>query len=328
MIDFFKEKNNFDDNQVQSSEQLVNFYNLGKELVYITEPVNKIPFFQKGLHTLFDKTTSNQLILFRFETIKGRIRRIQKSKPGFIARIQVIWEFFIFRIIPRIFLFKYFYNKLMKEKLRLLSKAEGLGRMVFAGFEIYATENSAQYTYVLIRKSKVKIKKQKPSFGIIYGMPRIGQHGEIFKVYKIRTMHPYSEFLQAYILKENGYGMKGKPKNDFRVTCWGKFLRKYWIDELPQLYNVIKGDMKLVGLRPVSETYFNELNEEFRKLRLTLKPGCIPPYVALNRNPSKESVIKAESDYVDMKLKNSYTTDTKLFLSALKNIIFLNKRGS
>ena len=72
------------------------------------------------------------------------------------------------------------------------------------------------------------------------------------------------------------------------ATSWGKFLRKYWIDEFPQLFNVIKGDMKLVGLRPVSETYFNELNEEFRKLRLTLKPGCIPPYVALNRNLQKK----------------------------------------
>lgn len=328
MIEFFKEKNNLGENQVQISEQLTNFKNLGKELVYFTEPVNNIPYLQKGLHELYDKTSSNQIILFRFETIQGRIRRIQKNKPRFISKIQVIWEFFIFRIIPRIFLFKYLYNKLMKEKLRVLSKAEGLGRMVFAGFEIYATENSTRYTYALIRKSKVRIKKQKPSFGIIYGMPRIGKNGKIFKVYKIRTMHPYSEFLHAYILKENGYGSRGKPKNDFRVTSWGKFLRKYWIDEFPQLFNVIKGDMKLVGLRPVSETYFNELNEEFRKLRLTLKPGCIPPYVALNRNPSKESVIKAESDYVEMKLKNSYTTDTKLFFSAVKNIIFLNKRGS
>ena len=328
MIDFFKEKNNLEENQVQISEKLVNFNNLGKKLVYITESVNNIPYFQKELHELFEKTSSNQLILFRFETIQGRIRRIQKNKPRIIAKIQVIWEFFSFRIIPRIFLFKYFYNKLMKEKLKVLSKAEGLGRMVFAGFEIVTTENSTQHTYALIRKSNVKIKKQKPSFGIIYGMPRIGKNGKVFKVYKIRTMHPYSEFLHAYILKENGYGLKGKPKNDFRVTSWGRMLRKYWIDEIPQLFNVIKGDMKIVGLRPVSETYFNELNEEFKSLRISCKPGCIPPYVALNRNSSKESVIQAESDYLKMKKAHPHTTDVKLFFNAIKNIVFFNKRGS
>ena len=52
-------------------------------------------------------------------------------------------------------------------------------------------------------------------------------------------MHPYSEYLQDYILKLNGYSETGKPANDFRLVPYGKFLRRYWIDELPQLYKFI-----------------------------------------------------------------------------------------
>jgi len=69
-------------------------------------------------------------------------------------------------------------------------------------------------------------------------------------VYKFRTMHPYSEFLQDYMIRRNGYNKKGKPANDYRVTRWGSFMRKLWLDEVPQLINVFRGEMKLVGLRP------------------------------------------------------------------------------
>jgi lipopolysaccharide/colanic/teichoic acid biosynthesis glycosyltransferase len=100
------------------------------------------------------------------------------------------------------------------------------------------------------------------------------------------------------------------------------------MDELPQLINVMKGEMKLVGVRPVSERYFHDIPMEMRKLRLTQKPGCIPPYVALNRKGSVMSVLQAEKDYLVDKIRNPYFTDLKYFFQALFNIVVRKKRSA
>ena len=105
-------------------------------------------------------------------------------------------------------------------------------------------------------------------------------------------------------------------------------MRRYWLDELPQLINVLKGEMKLVGVRPVSKRYFQDVPREMQKLRLTQKPGCIPPYVSLNRDGNVMSVLQAEKEYLEEKIKNPFTTDIKYFLKAVINIILKNKRSA
>ncbi len=62
-----------------------------------------------------------------------------------------------------------------------------------------------------------------PSYGPMFAMNRLGKNGKIFKVYKLRTMHPYSEYLQDYVLKVNGYSETGKPAEDFRIPKWERF---------------------------------------------------------------------------------------------------------
>ena len=69
-------------------------------------------------------------------------------------------------------------------------------------------------------------------------MSRVGKNRKTIYVYKFRTMHPYSEFIQNDIYKKNRLDKSGKIKNDFRVTNWGRVLRKYFIDEIPQFYNL------------------------------------------------------------------------------------------
>ena len=145
-------------------------------------------------------------------------------------------------------------------------------------------------------------------------------------------MHPYSEYLQDYLLKQNGYDAEtGKPARDFRLASWGKVLRKYWLDEIPQLINVFKGDMKLVGVRPVSKRYFQDIPPHLQSLRLTQKPGCIPPYVAFNTKKSKEDVLEAEEKYL-MLSKNKDNTDNKIHRSlmykAVINIVFKGIRSA
>jgi lipopolysaccharide/colanic/teichoic acid biosynthesis glycosyltransferase len=150
----------------------------------------------------------------------------------------------------------------------------------------------------------------------------------MFRVFKFRTMHPYSEFLQDYMKKHHGYGPNGKIVDDFRVTGWGKFLRKFWIDELPQVINLAKGDMKIVGVRPVSNSYFNDLPKEIQSGRRYAKPGCIPPYLALNRKSSVGSVLEAEEEYMAEFRKAPLRTDVKYFMSAVYHIVFSRRRSA
>lgn len=328
MLSFFLEK-------LSLSEKDLSYLDLNKRLekpsgkvISIRSSMNNINFLQKKIENLQQTIDSEQYIIFQFETLRGRENRIKKKYPALIARMIIFTEFIIHRAIPRLPIIGFIYRGFTKNRVKILSKAEGLGRIVYSGFHLIEVENFDGLCTVLTSKNTLTLNRKKASFGLIFKMNRIGKNGKIIGVYKVRTMHPYSEFIHDYILKVNGYGDKGKPKNDFRVTTWGRFLRKYWLDEIPQILNVLKLEMKLVGLRPVSEVYFNELEEEQKNRRLKVKPGCIPPYVAFNMSSSKENVIEAEQLYLEMKDKNPYTTDVKLFFVALKNIIFLKKRGS
>ena len=299
-----------------------------KNILCIQTSCNNISDFQIFLGDLHNNTNNEQIILLNFETLKGRIRRIEKESGKTIAKLRVSFDFLFLRVLPRLFLFQFLMNKLTRKRLIVLSKAEGLGRMVYAGFEIIETCSIGPKLFVLIKKSKSEKKHIKPSYGPIFKMERIGKNGKLFGVYKLRTMHPYAEFLHEYILKINGYSDSGKPDKDFRVTNWGKYIRRYWIDELPQLFNVLKGEMKLVGIRPVSKVYFNELDENIKTKRIKFKPGCIPPYIALNYSTNKDDVIAAEIEYMRMKEEKPYTTDIKLFFKTIFNIIFKKRRSA
>jgi lipopolysaccharide/colanic/teichoic acid biosynthesis glycosyltransferase len=211
---------------------------------------------------------------------------------------------------------------------RLLSKAEVLGRLISCGFEIVEIENINGLLYFIVRKIKEPEFNMHPSYGPLFKMKRLGKNGKIIGVYKFRTMHPYAEYLQDYILKTNGYSETGKPANDFRLTPWGKLFRKYWIDEIPQLINVLKGELKIVGIRPISVRYFQDIPKHIQDLRIKQKPGCIPPYVSLDRKSSVEEVLKAEYEYLLEKEKKPYTTDIKYFTLAIFNILIKRKRSA
>jgi lipopolysaccharide/colanic/teichoic acid biosynthesis glycosyltransferase len=98
-------------------------------------------------------------------------------------------------------------------------------------------------------------------------------------------------------------------------------MRRYWIDELPQVINLIKGDLKLVGVRPISKRFLQEIPEDLQKLRFLHKPGCIPPYVSLNRSADVLAVLNAEREYLYEKSRDPYTTDVRYFFKAVYNIV-------
>ncbi len=290
--------------------------------------INDIRYINKFFEAVNNKLQKEDIFIGNVETFSQRRQRKKINKWPVIKSIYFFLEFVFMRIFPKVWGLKKIYFFITRGRNRLLSKAETLGRLVSCGFDIVDYKVIDNYTYFVARKVGEPYYDMNPSYGPIYSMPRLGKNGKIIKVYKLRTMHPYAEYLQDYILKIHGYAESGKPANDFRLTPYAKFIRKFWIDELPQLINVLKGEMKLVGIRPVGKRYFQDIPEDLQKLRLTQKPGCIPPYVALNRKSSLEEVQKAEREYLQEKLKHPYWTDIKYFFKALWNIIIKRKRSA
>jgi len=290
--------------------------------------VNNIRYINKFFEQVNGKLQNGNTFIVCFETIAARKER---HRIGNIPILRNLWfgaEFIFLRVFPKVWGFKKIYFSVTRGRNRLLSKAEVMGRLVSCGFNIEASEAFNGLTYVVCKKITEPVFNMGASYGPLFKMPRMGKDGKLIGVYKFRTMHPYAEYLQDYVLQLNGYAKTGKPKNDFRLTPWGRFLRRYWLDELPQLLNVCKGDLKLVGVRPISERYFQDIPKDLQQLRLKFKPGCIPPYVALNRNSDVNSVLQAEREYLQEKLKRPYATDTRYFFNAIFNTIFKRKRSA
>ncbi len=290
--------------------------------------VNNIRRINKFFEKVNDKLENGSVFICCFETIAARKERHSIGKIPVIKNIYFVFEFVFLRVFPKMWGLKKLYFLITRGRNRLLSKAEGLGRLISCGFNIEASEAFNGLTYVVCKKTKEPVFNMEASYGPLFKMQRMGKGGKLIGVYKFRTMHPYAEFLQDYVLKLNGYAESGKPKNDFRLTPWGRFMRRYWLDELPQLINVCKGELKLVGVRPISERYFQDIPKDLQELRVKFKPGCIPPYVALNRKGNVESVLQSEREYLQEKIKRPYTTDTRYFFKAIFNIVFRRKRSA
>jgi lipopolysaccharide/colanic/teichoic acid biosynthesis glycosyltransferase len=128
---------------------------------------------------------------------------------------------------------------------------------------------------------------------VFYSQNRVGQNGRVFRFYKFRSMVRNADKIKEQLKEQNesGDGVIFKMKHDPRVTKIGRFIRRYSLDELPQLFNVFIGDMSLVGPRPPIPSEVAEYTLEERK-RLHVKPGitCIWQVSGRSDIPFKEQV--------------------------------------
>lgn len=161
---------------------------------------------------------------------------------------------------------------------------------------------------------------------IIIALPRVGKDGKIIHVYKFRTMILGAQYLQGYVFATCGLDVSGKFANDPRITPLGRILRKYFIDEIPMLINVMKGDMKLVGARPISEHYFSLYDEEVQQRRIQYKPGLIPAIYA-DMPRGIEGIQESEMRYFDAYDKHPFVTDLRYFMKIVMNILFKSVRS-
>lgn len=156
------------------------------------------------------------------------------------------------------------------------------------------------------------IKLEEPKAKVIFKQIRLGKNEKPFNMYKFRSMVPNAEEqLKSLLNKNEASGAMFKIKDDPRVTRLGHFLRKTSMDELPQLVNVLKGDMSLVGPRPPLPREVAEYTE-YDKQRLLVKPGCTGLWQVSGRsNVGFDEMVELDLRYIR---KRSTLFDLKLII--------------
>ena len=159
---------------------------------------------------------------------------------------------------------------------------------------------------------------------IFYRGVRVGKNGKLFKVFKFRTMVSDAEKI----------GGPSTASDDFRLTEVSEFLKRYQLDELPQLINVIKGEMSLVGPRPEVKMYIDMMSEEERKIILSVRPG-MTDFASLwnfhegkilkgSRDPEKDYLEKIRPEKIKLQIKyvkeRNFWLDTKLIFKTILKI--------
>lgn len=281
--------------------------------------------------SLFEKLRlgldEHQYMAFNVSTAENVKNRVRDEYPAALFKLYYLFHFAGRRVLPKL--------KGLRKISRLLSipvdmsKAEIMGRLIYHGFEIVHIRETAEKTLFVARRHDSVAPStyaRLPKEGVLFSMQRVGKNNRPITVYKFRSMHPYAEYAQAYLHKTNGLDVGGKFKDDYRVSTGGKLIRKYWIDELPMLYNLLRGDIKLIGVRPISTHYFNLYPEELKTLRSKHKPGLLPPFYA---DMPKEfgDIVASELQYLKAYEKAPLKTDLAYLGKILKNIFYHKARS-
>ena len=156
---------------------------------------------------------------------------------------------------------------------------------------------------------------------VFFAQTRVGINGRRFKIYKFRSMYQDAEERKAALMAQNEMkGLMFKMDNDPRITPIGRFLRKSSIDELPQFWNVLKGDMSLVGTRPPTEDEYEQY-KNYHMRRLSIRPGITGLWQVSGRSDIKdfEDVVKLDLKYID---QWSLLLDFKLIIMTVGIVLF------
>jgi exopolysaccharide biosynthesis polyprenyl glycosylphosphotransferase len=166
------------------------------------------------------------------------------------------------------------------------------------------------------------IKLQSPG-PVLFTQKRVGRNGRVFNMYKFRSMYVDAEEKKGELLEKNEMnGLMFKMDDDPRITPIGRFLRKTSLDEFPQFYNILRGDMSLVGTRPPTVDEFNNYSY-YHKKRLSFRPGLTGMWQVSGRNEITDfdEIVRLDVDYID---NWTIMLDIKILLKTI-GVVFKGK---
>lgn len=170
---------------------------------------------------------------------------------------------------------------------------------------------------ILITAIPLLIESPGPLF---FKQKRIGKNGRTFNMYKLRSMYVDAEARKQELMEKNKMnGLMFKMDDDPRITKVGKFIRKFSIDELPQFFNVLKGDMSLIGTRPPTLDEFEQYKSRHKR-RLSMRPGITGMWQVSGRSNIEdfEEIVQLDCQYID---SWSIWLDAKILLKTIKVVL-------
>jgi lipopolysaccharide/colanic/teichoic acid biosynthesis glycosyltransferase len=274
----------------------------------------------------------------RYLPLETVSQKLKERYPGFIYWPIFFFHFLWYQAIPKIPwldalyfspLFSWvdrLYFSVAKKRNRVLSRAEVWGRLSYFGMQVIAESEMSDERYFIAQRRTIPVQGKKPSYYLIARLEKVGLDGKSIYTHKIRTMYAFSEFLQRRIFEDHGLASTGKFRNDFRLTEFGKFLRKYWLDELPQVFDWLRGDVKLVGIRATSRHFLSLYPRNFLELYVQVKPGLIPPIFSESTNGFAQ-IVEVELTYLQHYWAQPLRTDVRYLVQTFNDIVFKGIRS-
>lgn len=193
-------------------------------------------------------------------------------------------------------------------------------RHIKRGVDIFGSASGLLLLSPLFALTALAIVIENPG-PVFFSQSRVGKDGQHFQFYKFRSMVTHAEALKDQIMNmnESSDGVIFKAKNDPRITRVGRFIRRFSIDELPQLWNVLKGDMSLVGPRPpVPREVALYEPEDFKRLHVTPGITCIWQVSGRSEIPFKQQV-QLDQKYI---ARQSLKEDLSLLFQTISAVFY------
>lgn len=295
-------------------------------LIILKSRINDFQNINDVLIKSYNSLIPGGYLITRYNNIQDLDTNIKNNFSPFIYYLIFPFHFFFYRILSKIPMLDKVQECLSKGHNKVLSWVEVFGRLAYCGFDVHNEERHNGMQYVIARKTKTISDDPNPSYYIFTKLKRISLYGNIITINKLRTMYPYSEFLQKKIFEKNKLGAGGKFKDDPRITPQGRIFRKYWIDELPQLLDWLRGEIKLVGIRAMSLHFFSLYPKEYQDLFFQVKPGILSP-IFDETNSDFSHIVETEHKYLKSYLSHPVITDIRYFFLLLYQIIFKGTRS-
>jgi lipopolysaccharide/colanic/teichoic acid biosynthesis glycosyltransferase len=290
------------------------------DLFHLTVRLNDCRRINKTILEIVPKIKNGGYIIVKYKELDKYENELKKVTPKLLLPFRILWYYLFQRALLKIPKLNQIYFTITKGKNRVISKTEVWGRLTYCGFDVLHEIEDNDNNYIIAQKVKTISENPSPSFIPIIQLNRVGLYGNIIKVSKVRSMYPFSEFIQQKIFEMNQLNSTGKINNDFRITKIGKFCRKFWLDELPQFLDWFRGEIKLVGIRAMSQHYFSLYSKEYQNLFYQVKPGFFSP-IFDEGTDSFEDIQRIEQEYLESYLKNPTKTDIQYFLKTITHIL-------
>jgi len=310
-----------------SADNILSILNNKLEFIGNLHKINDIQRINKFFIAVNQRLTWGGYFFGVVETLEQRLKRKFSRYPKLLRKYFYLIDFIWTRVFPKLPVLNTIYFMIHGKDRRIISKIEIFGRLYFCGFKSIKTKEIDNKLYFIVKKMREPLMDKNPSYGPILKQKRIGLNGKIIYIYKLRTMYPYSEYLHDFLSGPKKFDHIAKIENEIRITNWGRVFRKYWIDELPILINLLQGDLKLVGIRPISKSLYNtRFPKDFREKKLDFKPGIIPVcYSEISK--SIEEAWESERRYIEKYQKHPLKTDFIYFFKIINNILFHKVRS-